>query len=57
MMANLEGVIEMAIKVIVELQAKPGKRTELIGRLQERYGIAKEEAENQVDRWSNDLRF
>jgi quinol monooxygenase YgiN len=29
MMANLGGEIEMAIKVIVELQAKPGKRAEL----------------------------
>ena len=29
MMANLEGVIEMAIKVIVELQAKPGRRAAL----------------------------
>jgi len=28
-----------------------GKRTQLIGRLQERYGIAKEEAERQLDTW------
>jgi uncharacterized protein YjbJ (UPF0337 family) len=34
-----------------------GKRDKLVGRLQERYGIAKEEAENQVTRWSNDLTF
>jgi len=34
-----------------------GKRDKLIGRLQERYGIAKQEAENQVDNWFNGLKF
>jgi uncharacterized protein YjbJ (UPF0337 family) len=28
-----------------------GKRTELTGRLQERYGIARDDAERQVDDW------
>jgi uncharacterized protein YjbJ (UPF0337 family) len=28
-----------------------GRRTELSGRLQERYGIAQDEAEKQIDRW------
>jgi uncharacterized protein YjbJ (UPF0337 family) len=28
-----------------------GKRTELIGRLQERYGLAKDDAERQIDSW------
>jgi uncharacterized protein YjbJ (UPF0337 family) len=28
-----------------------GKRMELAGRLQERYGVAKEEAERQIDDW------
>lgn len=28
-----------------------GKREHLAGRIQERYGIAKEEAENQVAKW------
>jgi len=28
-----------------------GKRQELVGRIQERYGIAKKEAENQVEEW------
>lgn len=28
-----------------------GKRTELAGRLQERYGIAREEADRQIDEW------
>ena len=31
-----------------------GKRDELIGRIQERYGITREEAEHQVDRWNYD---
>ena len=29
-----------------------GKKDELVGRIQERYGIAKDEAERQVDDWS-----
>lgn len=33
-----------------------GKRTELIGRLQNRYGIARDEAERQVDDWYGTLR-
>jgi uncharacterized protein YjbJ (UPF0337 family) len=28
-----------------------GKRDKLVGKLQERYGIAKEEAEDQADEW------
>jgi uncharacterized protein YjbJ (UPF0337 family) len=28
-----------------------GRRTELAGRLQERYGIAREEADRQIDDW------
>lgn len=28
-----------------------GKREELAGRLQQRYGLAKEEAERQIDTW------
>ena len=32
-----------------------GKRQQLIGRLQERYGIAKDEASRQVDTWIKDL--
>lgn len=28
-----------------------GKRQELVGKIQERYGIAKKEAEKQVDEW------
>jgi len=40
-----------------DLEYVAGKRDKLIGRLQERYGIAKEEAENQVDNWFNSLKF
>jgi uncharacterized protein YjbJ (UPF0337 family) len=29
-----------------------GKRDQLVGRLQERYGIAREEAEKQVNEWA-----
>ncbi len=29
-----------------------GKRDQLVGRIQERYGLAKEQAEEQVDMWA-----
>ena len=32
-----------------------GKRQEFVGRVQERYGIQKDEAEKQVDEWANRL--
>lgn len=32
-----------------------GKRDELVGRLQERYGYAREEAEREADRWGRGL--
>jgi uncharacterized protein YjbJ (UPF0337 family) len=34
-----------------DLDLVEGKHTELVGRIQERYGIAKDEAERQVDEW------
>ncbi len=34
-----------------DLDKIAGKRDQFIGRVQERYGIAKEEAERQIDRW------
>jgi len=34
-----------------DLDVIAGKRDKLIGRLQERYGISKEEAERQADLW------
>ena len=35
-----------------DLDVMAGKRDALVGKVQERYGIAKEEAERQVDEWS-----
>ena len=32
-----------------------GKKDQLVGRLQEQYGIGKEEAEKQADEWSSSL--
>jgi len=34
-----------------ELDQMAGKRTQLAGKLQERYGIAKDEAERRIDAW------
>jgi uncharacterized protein YjbJ (UPF0337 family) len=34
-----------------DLNMIEGKRTELAGRLQERYGMAKDEAEREIDNW------
>jgi len=36
-----------------DLDRAAGKRDKLVGKIQERYGIAKEEAEKQVDAWSS----
>jgi uncharacterized protein YjbJ (UPF0337 family) len=38
-----------------ELDVIAGKRDQLIGKLQERYGYSKEEAEKQVDRFGSDI--
>ncbi len=37
-----------------DLEVAEGKRDVLVGKIQERYGIAKEEAEKQVDAWINE---
>jgi len=34
-----------------DLDVIEGKRTELSGRLQQRYGVARDEAERQIDTW------
>jgi len=34
-----------------DLELVEGKREELLGRLQQRYGIAKDEANKQIDAW------
>lgn len=36
-----------------DLDVIAGRRDQLSGKLQERYGIAKDEAEKQIDTWSN----
>jgi uncharacterized protein YjbJ (UPF0337 family) len=38
-----------------DLDVIRGKRTELAGRLQERYGLARDEAERQIDDWMSHL--
>jgi uncharacterized protein YjbJ (UPF0337 family) len=38
-----------------DLDMIKGSQTELAGKLQERYGIAKEEADQQIDRWHRSL--
>lgn len=38
-----------------DLTAVEARRDQLVGRIQERYGIAKEEAEQQVSRWESAL--
>jgi uncharacterized protein YjbJ (UPF0337 family) len=38
-----------------DLDTVEGRRTELVGKIQERYGIAKDEAEKQVDTWMRDM--
>jgi uncharacterized protein YjbJ (UPF0337 family) len=34
-----------------------GERMKLAGRIQERYGIAKDEANEQIEKWSDKLKF
>jgi len=36
-----------------DLDRAAGNRDKLAGRIQEKYGVAKEEAERQVDEWSS----
>jgi len=38
-----------------DLNLVEGKRTELVGRIQERYGIRRDEAERQIDSWLRNL--
>jgi len=39
-----------------DLEIVAGSKDKFVGRIQERYGIAKEEAERQVDEWLNTAR-
>jgi uncharacterized protein YjbJ (UPF0337 family) len=36
-----------------DLQAVAGKRDQLVGRIQQRYGLQREAAEAEVDQWMN----
>lgn len=38
-----------------DLDQIEGDRTKLVGKIQEQYGIAREEADRQVDRWSKNF--
>ena len=38
-----------------ELERVGGRKDEMVGLIQEKYGIARDEAERQVDDWSRDL--
>jgi uncharacterized protein YjbJ (UPF0337 family) len=40
-----------------DLEKAAGQRDILAGRLQERYGIAKDDANRQIDEWANKLKF
>ncbi|MBC7814265.1 MAG: CsbD family protein [Burkholderiales bacterium] len=40
-----------------DLEVAKGERDKLSGRIQERYGIAKEEANKQIDDWASKLKF
>lgn len=36
-----------------EIQELDGRKDQLVGKLQERYGIARDEAERQLDEWTS----
>jgi uncharacterized protein YjbJ (UPF0337 family) len=40
-----------------DLEEIAGKRDILAGKIQQRYGIAKEEANKQIDEWADKLKF
>ena len=39
-----------------DLDVIGGKKDQLTGKIQESYGISKDEAEHQIDRWASDYR-
>jgi uncharacterized protein YjbJ (UPF0337 family) len=39
-----------------DFEAIAGKRDQLVGRIQERYGIARDEAQKQADEWAKALK-
>lgn len=40
-----------------DLDVAAGKRDQLIGKIQNRYGVAKEDAEKQLDEWTRRSNF
>lgn len=38
-----------------DVEEAAGERQQLVGKIQERYGVTKEEAQRQVDEWAADL--
>jgi uncharacterized protein YjbJ (UPF0337 family) len=38
-----------------EIDVAAGKRDQLVGKIQQKYGIGKEEAEKEVDQWAREL--
>ena len=40
-----------------DLEQTRGERDKLVGRIQERYGIAKDEASRQIDEWERQQKF
>jgi len=40
-----------------DLEQARGERDKLVGRIQERYGIAKDEASRQIDEWEKTQKF
>jgi len=38
-----------------EIEVIQGKRDQLVGKIQQRYGIAKDQAEKDVDQWAKDF--
>ena len=39
-----------------DFETAAGKKDQLVGRIQERYGIAKDEADRQADEWAKTLK-
>lgn len=40
-----------------DMEMMAGERDKLAGRIQERYGITKDEANSQIDKWAEKLKF
>jgi len=55
---QLKGIIKSKWGKLTDddLDVIAGEKDQLIGRIQERYGIAKEEAHRQVDQWLANMR-